>query len=155
MKRYILILPLFISLIHTSFAQNKNAEQEVDSVLEQLMQAYNAYDGAAIKSLMHDDSFARVIQIGTIYTPDYYYSITPEMASKQKFTRVNRWENKSVRVLDDQSAVALCEIISTTTLEGQEPFKSKTVNTIVMEKTNGKWSIITMHISEVTENRNF
>lgn len=155
MKKYIIILPLFISFIHISFAQNKQAEKEVESVLEQLMQAYNAYDGAAIKSIMHDDSFARVIQIGTIYTPDYYYSITPEMASKQKFTRVNRWENKTVRVVDDQSAVALCEIISTTTLEGQEPFESKTVNTIVMEKAKGKWGIITMHISELTEKRNF
>lgn len=155
MKKYIVILPLLICLIHNTFAQNMKSEKEVDAFLDNLMQAYNAYDGETIKSLMTDDAFAIVIQEGMVYKPDLYDQFTLEMADKQKFTRVNHWENKSYRIVDDQSAVALCEIISTTTIEDQEPFQTRSINTVVFEKINGKWKIITMHTSSKTNNRNF
>jgi len=149
---YLIILLQFLSAV--TFANNPTPEMEIDDILDQLVLAYNDLDEKKIKSLIKDDEFTKIIHEGIIYS-DLYADINNEKVAEQNMKITYAWNDKDIRIVDGISAVAVCEMLATTTQKDKKPFQTRTVDTIVLEKVKGKWLIITMHSSGKRTDRNF
>lgn len=153
MKKLALIFLFCVGFAFTNNSQNQ--EKEIENVLDKLIRAYNEQNGAKIISLIKDDPSVRLIQAGATYKREQFNKITSEPDSKPLGTTESKWINKSIRIIDSKSAVVLGEMHTLYKPKDMEAIEVKSINTIILEKIKGKWSIVSMHTSHLTENRKF
>ncbi len=155
MKKLALIFLFCTGFAFTNNSQYHKQEKEIENVLDELISAYNEQNGAKIISLINDDPSVRLIQDGAAYKREHFNSITQEAGNKPHDTSESKWINKSIRVIDSKSVVVLGEMHTLYKPKDMDQFEVKSINTIILEKIKGKWSIVTMHTSHLTEKRNF
>jgi ketosteroid isomerase-like protein len=150
-KTLIVSLLLLLGTFQLSKGQSSvKSEKEIDAVLEKLNMAYQEMDGAKITSFLLKDSLFTSISQGIMYTYEDYEKIKP-----QDFHPLSRWTKKDIHVFNSKSAVANCNLSSQMKDPDGNPFEVTTIETIVFKKEKGKWLIVVLHSSNITENRNF
>jgi hypothetical protein len=143
-------------MLSTGLKAQENGEKEkVEGVLNELIQAYNTFNNEKLEKLLTNDTFSKTVQEGIIYSPGELLNIVAQEDANRKYLIVNELENSTIRIVDNKSAVALCEILVKTSPNDQKPFQTRTVINIVLEKVKGKWLIVTMHASGKRNNKNF
>lgn len=156
MKNNIFILFLILATTTISRGQTGEIEKEIDGALDELLIAYNEFDGAKIKALMVQDKFCKYIYQGYIRSSDTWDKMTPEIKKEQYYIFNYKWIEKNIKIFNSTSALAICKLSLTWENKNQGgPVTTNFVDTIVLQKKEKDWLITTIHSSVITENRTF
>lgn len=146
-----MILAIAVAAIVTASAQN-NPEQELLQIISDYDKAYLNRDAGFFNKILADDYFYSGSTGETQTKAQAIEELKKMKASTSRQMTEMRSENVTARVVGN-TGIVTGAWVATGTEDGSEPHTDRGRFTTIFEKRNGKWLVVTEHVSENQHDR--
>jgi len=155
MTRLLKITILALAIALSAHAHNDNGEREIKSLLAEYEQAILKRDVAFMERVLTDD-YTYSAANGTKENLTQVLSYWKQERDKPTYKIISyKRDDVSMRVMGNTAVVTEAWTYQTTPVDStsQEPRIDKGISTIVLNKRNGRWTIVAEHESEQPRDR--
>lgn len=153
MKKTIPLILLFnTAFLLPAYCQDSALERDIYVKLEQYSLALNSKDAQKAASFYLSDSFFKYISDGFVVFREDWIKYKTESFNRMD-TYSFHWTEKEILPLGKNSAIANCQSTSSFRVKGGPMGNTKSIFTIVFEKIEGSWIIVSIHESAVNEDQ--